>query len=57
MDRKTKNPHIDHDLPIREDIRLLGRILGDTLYEQEGPAAFDLVEQRNLNTHPVWSFA
>ncbi len=44
MNRKTKNPHINHDLPIREDIRLLGRILGDTLYEQEGPAAFDLVE-------------
>ena len=32
------------DLPLREDIRLLGRLLGDTLREQEGDAAFDLVE-------------
>ena len=32
------------DLPLREDIRLLGRILGDTLREQEGDATFDLVE-------------
>ena len=29
---------------MREDIRLLGRILGDTLREQEGDATFDLVE-------------
>jgi len=32
------------DLPLREDIRLLGRILGDTLREQEGVKTFDLVE-------------
>ena len=32
------------DLPLREDIRLLGRILGDTLREQEGDATFELVE-------------
>ncbi len=32
------------DLPLREDIRLLGRILGDTLREQEGNATFELVE-------------
>ena len=32
------------DLPLREDIRLLGRILGDTLREQEGTATFELVE-------------
>jgi phosphoenolpyruvate carboxylase len=32
------------DLPLREDIRLLGRILGDTLREQEGEATFDLIE-------------
>ena len=32
------------DLPLREDIRLLGRILGDTLREQEGSATFELVE-------------
>ncbi len=33
------------DLPLREDIRLLGRILGDTLREQEGEETFDLVER------------
>ena len=34
----------DKDLPLREDIRFLGRMLGDTLREQEGENAFDLVE-------------
>ncbi len=32
------------DLPFREDVRLLGRILGDTLREQEGEETFLLVE-------------
>ena len=32
------------DLPLREDIRLLGRILGDTLREQQGNSTFELVE-------------
>lgn len=32
------------DDPLREDIRLLGRMLGDTLREQEGEPTFDLVE-------------
>jgi phosphoenolpyruvate carboxylase len=32
------------DVPLREDIRLLGRILGDTLREQEGIDTFELVE-------------
>ncbi|GAA0589036.1 phosphoenolpyruvate carboxylase [Caenispirillum bisanense] len=34
----------DKDLPLREDIRLLGRILGDTVRDQEGEEVFDLVE-------------
>ncbi|SFB79312.1 Phosphoenolpyruvate carboxylase, type 1 [Cupriavidus sp. OV038] len=34
----------DKDLPLREDIRFLGRLLGDCVREQEGEAAFDLVE-------------
>lgn len=33
------------DEPLRDDIRLLGRILGDTVREQEGEAVFDLVER------------
>jgi phosphoenolpyruvate carboxylase len=33
------------DLPLRDDIRLLGRILGDTIREQSGEAVFDIVEK------------
>ena len=32
------------DLPLRDDVRLLGRILGDTLREQEGEASYQLIE-------------
>ncbi len=35
----------DKDLPLREDIRLLGRLLGDTVREQEGAAVFERVEE------------
>src|SRR5439155_15995089 len=35
----------DKDLPLRDDIRLLGRILGDTIREQSGAAVFDVVER------------
>ncbi|WP_418314856.1 phosphoenolpyruvate carboxylase [Piscinibacter sakaiensis] len=35
----------DKNRPLVEDIRLLGRILGDVIREQEGQAAFDLVER------------
>lgn len=34
----------DKDQPLREDIRLLGRVLGDTVRDQEGEAVFELVE-------------
>ncbi|WP_295550559.1 phosphoenolpyruvate carboxylase [uncultured Pseudacidovorax sp.] len=33
------------DAPLIEDIRLLGRILGDVIREQEGKDSFDLVEK------------
>ncbi len=33
------------DEPLKQDIRLLGRILGDTLREQEGEAVFAIVER------------
>ncbi len=35
----------DNERPLVEDIRLLGRILGDVIREQDGVAAFELVEQ------------
>ncbi|WP_028222283.1 phosphoenolpyruvate carboxylase [Paraburkholderia oxyphila] len=34
----------DKDQPLFEDIRYLGRLLGDVLREQEGDAVFDVVE-------------
>jgi phosphoenolpyruvate carboxylase len=33
------------DEPLRADIRFLGRILGDTVREQEGDSVFDIVER------------
>jgi len=35
----------DKDQPLIDDIRLLGRILGDVIREQEGVSAYELVEQ------------
>ncbi|MCW5744788.1 MAG: phosphoenolpyruvate carboxylase [Alphaproteobacteria bacterium] len=35
----------EKDIPLRYDIRLLGRILGDTIRAQEGDAVFELVER------------
>lgn len=40
----TPDAEADKDAPLRDDIRLLGRVLGDTLREQHGEAAFDLIE-------------
>src|SRR3954447_7310589 len=36
---------LEADARLREDIRLLGRILGDTVRDQEGVDVFDLVER------------
>ncbi len=42
----TKNTRKnDKDQPLIEDIRLLGRILGDIIREQEGVAVYALIEQ------------
>ena len=35
----------DKDQPLIDDIRLLGRLLGDVIREQEGAPAYELVEQ------------
>ena len=35
----------DKDGPLREDIRFLGHVLGDTIRDQEGDAIFDTVEE------------
>jgi phosphoenolpyruvate carboxylase len=48
---KTTTLAIDeNDLPLREDIRLLGRILGDTVREQSGRDVFDTVEDIRQNS-------
>src|SRR5450432_1055717 len=36
---------LEEDARLRTDIRLLGRILGDTVRDQEGADVFDLVER------------
>src|SRR3954471_22521855 len=42
----------DKDLPLRYDVRLLGRILGDTVRTQEGDEVFELVEHiRRIGVH------
>lgn len=43
----TRDPH--H--PLREDIRLLGRVLGDTVREQHGEATYELIDQ--IRRHSV----
>src|SRR6202022_2592955 len=39
--------------PMREDIRLLGSILGDTVREQNGEEVFDLVERARVESFRV----
>ncbi|HTH87844.1 phosphoenolpyruvate carboxylase [Mycobacterium sp.] len=39
--------------PMREDIRLLGAILGDTVREQNGEGVFDLVERARVESFRV----
>ena len=43
--RPSLQSNNDKDLPLIEDIRLLGRILGDVIRDQDGAATFALVEQ------------
>ena len=40
----------DQDMQLREDIRHLGRILGDTVRKQHGDAIFNLIEQVRQNS-------
>ncbi|HXZ17121.1 MAG TPA: phosphoenolpyruvate carboxylase [Roseiarcus sp.] len=42
---QTLDDDAEKDRPLRDDIRLLGRILGDTVREQEGEETYALVEQ------------
>ncbi|XUJ33158.1 phosphoenolpyruvate carboxylase [Bradyrhizobium japonicum] len=44
-DRAEDAQALEADARLRDDIRLLGRILGDTVRDQEGAELFDLVER------------
>ena len=44
IDTPEHTPGADKDAPLKEDIRLLGRLLGDVLRGQEGEGVFDIVE-------------
>lgn len=50
--RRTKVGR-DATEPMREDIRLLGAILGDTVREQNGDEVFDLVERARVESFRV----
>ena len=43
--KRFVNATDDKELPLKNDIRLLGRLLGDTLRDQTGDAVFQLVER------------
>ncbi|MFM9881534.1 MAG: phosphoenolpyruvate carboxylase, partial [Burkholderiales bacterium] len=43
--RRPANDAAAKNRPLVDDIRLLGRILGDVIREQEGKDAFELVER------------
>ncbi|MCU0924601.1 MAG: phosphoenolpyruvate carboxylase [Hydrogenophaga sp.] len=42
---QRRRPEADKDQPLIDDIRLLGRVLGDVIREQEGEDAYELIEQ------------
>jgi phosphoenolpyruvate carboxylase len=42
---RAESSPAEEDARLRSDIRLLGRVLGDTVRDQEGAAVFDLVEK------------
>jgi phosphoenolpyruvate carboxylase len=42
--KRNRSRGADRDAELREDIRFLGRLLGDTIREQAGTEVFDLVE-------------
>ena len=45
VSRRSANDAAEKNRPLVDDIRLLGRILGDVIREQEGKDAFELIER------------
>jgi len=50
VEARAPSPREDNpkDAPLKDDIRLLGRILGDTVREQQGAEVFDIIERIRL---------
>ena len=50
VEARAPSPREDDpkDAPLKDDIRLLGRILGDTVREQQGAEVFDIIERIRL---------
>ena len=45
MEQSSQRKAAEKDSPLRYDIRLLGRILGDTVRAQEGDEVFEVIER------------
>ena len=45
MEPRQQRDATEKDLPLRYDVRLLGRILGETVLAQEGAEVFNIIEQ------------
>jgi phosphoenolpyruvate carboxylase len=43
----------DATRPLRDDIRFLGGVLGDTIRDHEGPEVFDLIERVRIEAFRV----
>ena len=50
MNDKDSELHDNKDQSLRDDIRRLGRLLGDTVRNQHGDVVFDLIEQVRQNS-------
>ncbi|WP_222262674.1 phosphoenolpyruvate carboxylase [Modestobacter marinus] len=51
--RREEPDHRLDDAPLREDIRLLGRVLGEVIAAQAGPQVLDLVEATRVEAFQV----
>ncbi|WP_433579208.1 phosphoenolpyruvate carboxylase [Nocardia brasiliensis] len=53
MGESTSEAQQDAIRPLRDDIRFLGGVLGDTIRDHEGPEVFDLIEQVRIEAFRV----
>uniref|UniRef100_UPI002458AC4E phosphoenolpyruvate carboxylase n=1 Tax=Nocardia farcinica TaxID=37329 RepID=UPI002458AC4E len=53
MSRSRIETEQDATRPLRDDIRFLGGVLGDTIRDHEGPEVFDLIERVRVEAFRV----